>query len=67
VNLSLEVSNLIVSVFELNLVLLQLLTPLQLILEVLDLLGLRYLEIHELMSLHSGGLLCLTQVAVVLK
>jgi hypothetical protein len=67
VNLSLEVSNLIVSVFELNLVLLQLLTPLQLILEVLDLLGLRYLEIHELMSLHSGGLLYLTQVAVVLK
>jgi hypothetical protein len=67
VNLSLELSNLIVSVFELNLVLLQLLTPLQLILEVLDLLGLRYLEIRELMSLHSGGLLCLTQVAVVLK
>jgi hypothetical protein len=67
VNLSLEVSNLIVSVFELNLVLLQLLTPLQLIQEVLDLLGLRYLEIRELMSLHSGGLLCLTQVAVVLK
>jgi hypothetical protein len=56
VNLSLEVSNLIVSVRELNLELLQLLRMLlQLILQVLDLLGLSCLEIHELMSLHDGG------------
>jgi hypothetical protein len=67
VNLSLEVSNLIVSVQELNLVLLQLLTPLPLILKVLDLLGLNCLEILKLPCLSDGGILCLVQEAVVSK
>jgi hypothetical protein len=68
VNLSLEVSNLIVSFHELNLMLLQLLLMLlQLILQILNLLGLSCLEICELTSLHGGGLLCLTQEATVPK
>jgi hypothetical protein len=66
VNLSLEVSNLIVLVCELNLVLLQpLLMILQFILQVLDLLGLSYLEIHKLTSMCGGGLLCLAQEVAV--
>jgi hypothetical protein len=61
VNLSLEVSNLIVSVHVLNPVLLQLLLMLlQLILQVLNLLGLSCQEILKLTSLSSSGLLCLT-------
>jgi hypothetical protein len=68
VNLILEVSNIVVSICELNLMPLQLfLTLMMLIMQVIDLLGLRCLEIHELMSLHSGGFLCLTQEAAVPK
>jgi hypothetical protein len=43
------------------------LTLMMLIMQVIDLLGLRCLEIHELMRLHSGGFLCLTQEAAVPK
>jgi hypothetical protein len=62
VNLSLEVSDLIVSVRELNLMLLQLLLAL---LQVLNLLGPGRLEILKLPGLRDGGLLCLTQDAAV--
>jgi hypothetical protein len=62
VNLSLEVSDVIVSVHELNLMLLQLLLAL---LQVLNLLGPGRLEILKLLGLRDGGLLCLTQDAAV--
>jgi hypothetical protein len=62
VNLSLEVSDVIVSIHELNLMLLQLLLAL---LQVLNLLGPGRLEILKLLGLRDGGLLCLTQDAAV--
>jgi hypothetical protein len=68
VNLSREVNNLIVSVCELKLMLLHLLlTVMQLLLQVCDLLALHSLELLKLMGLRSGGLLCLPQKAVVPK
>jgi hypothetical protein len=65
VNPSLEVSNLIISVHELNLMLLQLLVLLHFLLQVLDLLRLSSLEVCKLLGLSTGGLLCLVQEAAV--
>jgi hypothetical protein len=67
VNLCLEVIGLVVSVDELNCLVLQLLACLQLLLQVCDLLGLRSLEILKLTGLGDGGLLCLPRKAMVLK
>jgi hypothetical protein len=62
VNLSLEVSNIVISVCEIYLLLQQFLLEL---LQVLDILGLRCLEILKLLSLSDGSLLCLVQKVVV--
>jgi hypothetical protein len=67
VNLSLEVINLVVSVHELNLIILQLLTLLQFHLQVCDHLCLHSLELLQLMGLSSGGLLCLPRKVMVMK
>jgi hypothetical protein len=68
VNLSLEVINLIVLVHELKIMLVHLLlTVLQFLLQLCDLLGLHTLELLKLTSLSSGGLLCLPDKATVPK
>jgi hypothetical protein len=56
VNLSKEFTDLIVHVRELNIMLLQLLLAL---LQVLNLQGLSYLQVLELLGLRDGGLICL--------
>jgi hypothetical protein len=68
VNRSLEVINLIVLVHELKIMLVHLLlTVLQFLLQLCDLLGLHTLELLKLTSLSSGGLLCLPDKATVPK
>jgi hypothetical protein len=68
VNRSLEVINLIILVHELKIMLVHLLlTVLQFLLQLCDLLGLHTLELLKLTSLSSGGLLCLPDKATVPK